>query len=91
MVEGHDFSESVSDISVVETERIDPLDDEKAEIYEKAFKDFNESRIAFLGRQRTLTDLLIAGGYGDRDIVKAEFQGPKKHFVTKPSKNGVAG
>ena len=87
VIEGQDFSDDVvSDdaISTVEMESIEPLEDGQAEIYQRAFQGFHEAR-------ENLQSLLIAGGFGNKDIVKAEFQGDNKHFVTKPSTNGVLG
>jgi uncharacterized membrane protein YdfJ with MMPL/SSD domain len=87
VVEGQDFSDDIvqSDaISTVLMEQIEPLEDAQAEIYERAFQSFHEAR-------QNLQSLLVAGGFGNKDIVKAEFQGDNKHFVTKPSTNGVIG
>ena len=82
MIEGEDFSEPpVSDGSLLEMEKLEPLDPGQAEIYEKAFRAFHEAR-------KNLADLLLAGGFGSRDIVRAQFQGENKHFITRPSKNG---
>ena len=87
VIEGQDFSDDVvSDdaTSTVEMEQVEPLEDSQAEIYQRAFQGFHEAR-------ENLQSLLIAGGFGNKDIVKAEFQGDNKHFVTKPSANGVLG
>ena len=89
MVEGQDFSGSMAPETAINAaiaadrrmEKIEPLEDSQAEIYERAFKWFQDAR-------KNLQDLLVAGGFGDKDIVKAVFQGDNKHFVTKPSKNG---
>jgi enamine deaminase RidA (YjgF/YER057c/UK114 family) len=86
-IEGQDFSDGVTQgdaASTVVMEQIEPLEDGQAELYERAFKQFQEAR-------QNLEALLIAGGFSDKDIVKAEFQGDNKHFVTKPSNNGKAG
>ena len=87
VIEGQDFSDDVvSDdaISTVEMESIEPLEDGQAEIYEGAFKAFHEAR-------QNLQSLLIAGGFGNKDIVRVQFEGDNKHFVTKPSNNGDSG
>ena len=87
VIEGQDFSDDVirNDApSTVVMEQIEPLEDSQAELYEIAFKGFQEAR-------QHLEALLIAGGFGDKDIVKAQFQGDNKHFVTKPSNNGAPG
>jgi hypothetical protein len=87
VIEGQDFSDDVvSDdaTSTVVMEQVEPLEDSQAEIYQRAFQGFHEAR-------ENLQSLLIAGGFGNKDIVKAEFQGDNKHFVTKPSTNGVLG
>jgi hypothetical protein len=87
VIEGQDFSGGViqGDAgSTVVMEQVEPLEDSQAELYERAFKGFQEAR-------QNLEALLIAGGFKDKDIVKAQFQGDNKHFVTRPSVNGDSG
>ena len=87
MIEGQDFSDDVCHndaTSTVVMEQVEPLEDGQAEIYQRAFQGFHEAR-------ENLQSLLIAGGFGDKDIVKAEFEGANKHFITKPSNNGDSG
>jgi hypothetical protein len=86
VVEGQDFGGGVQNnaTSTVEMEQIEPLERGQAEIYERAFQGFHEAR-------NNLQSLLVAGGFGNKDIVKAEFQGDNPHFVTKPSANGING
>jgi hypothetical protein len=87
MIEGQDFSDDVAQndtTSTVVMESIEPLEDSQAEIYERAFQGFHEAR-------NNLQNLLVAGGFGDKDIIKAEFKGDNKHFVTRPSANGING
>jgi hypothetical protein len=87
MIEGQDFSDDVSQndaTSTIVTESIEPLEDGQAEIYQRAFQGFHEAR-------QNLQSLLIAGGFGDKDIVRVQFEGDNKHFVTKPSDNGDSG
>ena len=87
MIEGQDFSDDVVQndaTSTVVMEQIEPLEDSQAEIYQKAFQAFHEAR-------QNLQSLLIAGGFGNKDIVRVQFEGDSKHFVTKPSNNGDPG
>ena len=85
MIEGQDFSEPTSaGVAVEDAGQIEPLEGSQAEIYNRAFQGFHEAR-------QNLQSLLIAGGFGNKDIVKAELQGDNPHFVTRPSKNGVSG
>jgi hypothetical protein len=82
VIEGQDLGNAVAPgASVLEMEKLEPLEDSQAEIYEKAFKVFQDAR-------QNLEALLVAGGFSNKDIVKAVFQGDNKHFVTRPSKNG---
>jgi len=86
-IEGQDFSGDVvqnNAPSTVVMEQIEPLEDSQAEIYERAFQGFHEAR-------QNLQSLLIAGGFGNKDIVRVQFEGDNKHFVTKPSNNGDSG
>ena len=80
-VEGQDFG---SDVTAISMDEIVPLEDGQAEIYERAFQGFQEARA-------NLQSLLVAGGFANKDIIRAEFQGENKHFVTRPSANGVSG
>lgn len=84
VIEGQDFSEPSPGAATLEMEELEPLEDSQAEIYQKAFQQFHEAR-------KNLQDLLIAGGFGNKDIVKAQLEGDNKHFVTKPSRNGDPG
>jgi len=87
VIEGQDFSDDVAPddaTSTVVMESIEPLEDSQAEIYQRAFQGFHEAR-------QNLQSLLIAGGFGDKDIVRVQFEGDNKHFVTKPSNNGDSG
>jgi hypothetical protein len=87
MIEGQDFGDDVVQndaTSTVVMEQIEPLEDSQAEIYQKAFQGFHEAR-------QNLQSLLIAGGFGNKDIVRVQFEGDNKHFVTKPSNNGDSG
>ena len=85
MIEGHDFGElAAKEVPGPEGEKLEPLDDSQAAIYEKAFREFQIAR-------QNLETLLVAGGFGNKDIVKAQFQGDNKHFVTIFSKNGGPG
>ena len=87
VVEGQDFSDDVvhnDATSTIVMESIEPLEDGQAEIYQRAFQGFHEAR-------QNLQSLLIAGGFGDKDIVRVQFEGDNKHFVTKPSNNGDSG
>jgi hypothetical protein len=87
VIEGQDFSDDVvSDdaTSTVVMEQVEPLEDGQAEIYQRAFQGFHEAR-------ENLQSLLIAGGFGNKDIVRVQFEGDNKHFVTKPSNNGDSG
>jgi uncharacterized membrane protein YdfJ with MMPL/SSD domain len=87
MIEGQDFSDDVVQndaTSTVVMEQIEPLEDSQAEIYQKAFQGFHEAR-------QNLQSLLIAGGFGNKDILRVQFEGDNKHFVTKPSNNGDSG
>jgi hypothetical protein len=87
MIEGQDFGDDVVQndaTSTVVMEQIEPLEDSQAEIYQKAFQGFHEAR-------QNLQSLLIAGGFGNKDIVRVKFEGDNKHFVTKPSNNGDSG
>lgn len=81
VVEGQDFGDAASTIT---TEQVEPLEAGQAEIYQRAFQAFHEAR-------QNLQGLLIAGGFGNKDIVKVEFEGDNKHFVTRPSTNGTSG
>ena len=86
-IEGQDFSDDVVQndaTSTVVMEQVEPLEDSQAELYERAFKGFQEAR-------QNLEALLIAGGVKDKDIVRFQFEGDNKHFVTKPSNNGDSG
>ena len=87
VIEGQDFSDDVVQndaTSTVVMEQIEPLEDGQAEIYQKAFQGFHEAR-------QNLQSLLVAGGFGNKDIVRVQFEGNNKHFVTKPSNNGDSG
>ena len=87
VVEGQDFRGDIIQndaTSTVAMDQIEVLEDGQAEIYERAFQGFHEAR-------NNLQSLLVAGGFGNKDIIKAEFQGDNKHFVTRPSTNGVSG
>jgi hypothetical protein len=87
VVEGQDFGGEMIQGDAAPTiamEQIEPLEDGQAEIYERAFQGFHEAR-------NNLQSLLVAGGFGNKDIIKAEFQGDNKHFVTRPSANGING
>jgi hypothetical protein len=87
VVEGQDFSDDVvhnDATSTIVMESIEPLEDGQAEIYQRAFQGFHEAR-------QNLQSLLIAGGFGNKDIVRVQFEGENKHFVTKPSSNGDSG
>ncbi len=87
VVEGQDFSGDIIQndaTSTVAIDQIEVLEDGQAEIYERAFQGFHEAR-------NNLQSLLVAGGFGNKDIIKAEFQGENKHFVTRPSTNGASG
>ena len=87
VVEGQDFGGDITQgeaTSTVEMEQVEPLQDSQSEIYERALPRFHEAR-------NNLQSLLVAGGFGNKDIIRAEFQGDNKHFVTKPSTNGVIG
>ena len=87
VIEGQDFSDDVRQndaTSTVVMEQVEPLEDGQAEIYQRAFRGFQEAR-------QNLQSLLIAGGFGNKDIVRFQFEGDNKHFVTKPSNNGDSG
>jgi hypothetical protein len=87
VIEGQDFSDDVvhnDATSTIVMESIEPLEDGQAEIYQRAFQGFHEAR-------QNLQSLLIAGGFGNKDIVRVQFEGNNKHFVTKPSNNGDSG
>jgi hypothetical protein len=87
VIEGQDFSGDIIQgdaTSTVEMEQVEPLEDSQAEIYQRAFQGFHDAR-------QNLQSLLIAGGFGDKDIVRVQFEGDNKHFVTKPSNNGDSG
>ena len=87
VVEGQDFGNDITQndaTSTVAMDQIEVLEDGQAEIYERAFQGFHEAR-------NNLQSLLVAGGFGNKDIIRAEFQGDNKHFVTRPSTNGVSG
>jgi phosphoribosylformylglycinamidine (FGAM) synthase-like amidotransferase family enzyme len=80
-IEGQDLGGGTATVTM---EQVEPLDASQAEMYDGAFKAFQEAR-------QNLEALLIAGGFSNKDIVRAEFQGDNPHFVTRPSANGHSG
>ena len=81
VTEGHDLGK---DANVISMDEMVPLEDGQAEIYARAFQGFQAAR-------ENLQSLLVAGGFANKDIIKAEFEGDNKHFVTRPSVNGAPG
>jgi|TARA_R110000824_G_C15188876_1_gene674529 hypothetical protein len=81
VIEGQDLGGGAAAVSM---EQVEPLESSQAKMYEGAFQAFHEAR-------QNLQNLLIAGGFGNKDIVRSELQGDSPHFVTRPSVNGESG